>query len=110
MLKSFYMSTGPIKLLRKIGIAEGASFLILLLVAMPLKYKFGMPGAVKVMGSIHGFLFVAYVGLAYYAKEAYNWPFKRFLLAFVSAWLPLGTFFFDGRLKIEEQRISKGLH
>jgi hypothetical protein len=49
------------------------------------------------------------VGLAYYAKEVYNWPLKRFLLAFVSAWLPLGTFFFDGRLKIEEKRIAEGL-
>jgi integral membrane protein len=104
------MSTGTIRLLRKIGIAEGASFLILLLIAMPLKYAFGIPEAVKIMGSAHGFFFVAYVGLAYYAKEVYNWPFKRFLLAFVSAWLPLGTFFFDGRLKIEEQRISKGMH
>jgi len=47
---------------------------------------------------------VAYVGLAYYAKEVYNWPFKRFLLAFASSFLPLGPFFFDGRLKIEEKK------
>jgi integral membrane protein len=104
------MSAGTIRLLRKIGIAEGASFLFLLLIAMPLKYAFGMPLAVKYTGSIHGLLLVAYIGLAYYAKEVYNWPFKRFLLAFVSAWLPLGTFFFDGRLKIEEQRITAGMH
>ena len=104
------MNTGTIRLLRKVGIAEGASFLILLLIAMPLKYYFGMPLAVKYTGSAHGFLFVAYVGLAYYAKEVYNWPLKRFLLAFVSSFLPLGTFFFDGSLKIEEQRISKGMH
>lgn len=103
------MGIGTIKLLRKIGVAEGASFLLLLLVAMPMKYYFGMPLAVKLTGSIHGFLFVTYVALAYYAKEVYHWPFKRFLLAFVSAWLPLGTFFFDGRLKIEQNRIAKGL-
>ncbi len=104
------MNAAPIRLLRKVGIAEGASFLILLLIAMPLKYYFKMPLAVKYTGSIHGLLFVAYVGLAYYAREVYNWPFKRFLLAFAAAWLPLGTFFFDGRLKIEEQRIASGLH
>ena len=104
------MSTGTIKLLRKVGMAEGASFLILILIAMPLKYALGMPLAVKYTGSVQGFLFVAYVALAYYAKEVYNWPLKRFLLAFVSAWLPLGTFFFDGRLKIEEKRIEAGLH
>lgn len=110
MLKSFYMSTGTIKLLRKTGIAEGASFLILLLIAMPLKYALGIPEAVKIMGSVHGFLFVAYVGLAYYAKEVYNWPLKRFLLAFASSFIPLGPFFFDGRLKIEEKRIEAGMH
>lgn len=104
------MGTKVISLLRKTGIAEGISFLILLIIAMPLKYYFGMPIAVKITGSIHGFLFVAYVALAYYAKEVYNWPLKRFFEAFLCAWLPLGTFFFDARLKSEEQRISKDMH
>ncbi|MFN6374876.1 MAG: DUF3817 domain-containing protein [Chitinophagia bacterium] len=104
------MGTRAIILLRKTGIAEGISFLVLLLIAMPLKYYFGMPIAVKITGSIHGFLFVVYVAMAYYAKEIYNWPLKRFLEAFVAAWLPLGTFFFDARLKSEEQRISKEKH
>ena len=104
------MNLGTIRLLRKVGMAEGISFLILLLIAMPLKYGLGMPLAVKYTGWAHGVLFVSYIGLAYYAKEIYHWPFKRFLQAFVSAWLPLGTFFFDGRLKIEEKRITEGLH
>lgn len=67
-----------------------------------------MPLAVKLTGSIHGFLFVAYVALAYYAKETYQWSMKKFLLAFIAAWLPLGTFYFDKELKKEEQRISEG--
>ena len=83
-------------------------FLILLLIAMPLKYMYGMPLAVKLTGSIHGLLFVAYVGLAYYAKEVYQWSIKKFLQAFIAAWLPLGTFYFDSELKKEEQRISAG--
>lgn len=104
------MSVGTIRLLRKVGIAEGVSFLVLLLIAMPLKYAYGLPLAVKYTGWAHGFLFVVYVGLAYYAKEQYNWNFKKFLLAFASAWLPLGTFFFDKQLSIDEKRITKGLH
>ena len=103
------MGTGTIKLLRMVGIAEGISFMVLLLIAMPLKYAYGFPLAVKYTGWAHGFLFVLYVGLAYFAKEQYSWSIKKFLLAFASAWLPLGTFFFDGRLKIEEKRISEGL-
>lgn len=103
------MGIGTIRLLRKIGIAEGISFLILLLIAMPLKYAYGLPLAVKYTGWAHGFLFVAYVALAYYAKEQYGWPFKKFLLAFASAWFPLGTFFFDKKLSMEEQRIIKNI-
>lgn len=103
------MNPKTIKLLRKVGVAEGISFLVLLLIAMPLKYLYGMPLAVKYTGWAHGFLFVAYIALAYYAKEIYNWPFSRFLLAFGAAWLPLGTFFFDGRLKMEEKRMTQNL-
>jgi integral membrane protein len=88
--------------LRYTGIAEGISFLILLLIAMPLKYFMGFPQAVKYTGWAHGMLFVLYVGLAYYVKEVRSWPFKRFLLAFLAAWLPLGTFVFDRELKKEE--------
>lgn len=101
------MNPSTIRLLRKTGIAEGVSFLVLLCIAMPLKYVYGMPLAVKYTGWAHGVLFVSYVSLAFYAKEVYNWPFKRFLLAFVAAWLPLGTFFFDGRLKFEEKKMTR---
>jgi hypothetical protein len=50
---------------------------------------------------------VLYVGLAYYAKEVYQWPIKKFLMAFMAAWLPLGTLFFDARLKKDEQQLSR---
>jgi hypothetical protein len=50
---------------------------------------------------------VSYVALAFYAKETYNWPFKKFILAFMAAWLPLGTFFFDSRLKKDEYELLK---
>lgn len=101
------MNAKALKLLRKIGIAEGVSFVILLLIAMPLKYMMGLPLAVKYIGAVHGALFVLYVGLAYYAKEVYQWPFKKFLMAFMAAWLPLGTIFFDARLKKDEELLSR---
>ena len=97
----------PLGRLRTIGLWEGVSFLVLLIIAMPLKYMMGMPLAVKYTGSAHGALFVIYVGLAYYAKEVYQWPFKKFLMAFMAAWLPLGTFFFDARLKKDQEILSR---
>ncbi|MBY0478044.1 MAG: DUF3817 domain-containing protein [Chitinophagaceae bacterium] len=96
------MNIKPLKLLRKTGIAEGISFLVLLLIAMPLKYAFDFPLAVKYVGCVHGFLFIAYVALAWFVKETYNWPFKKFLFSFIAAWLPLGTFIYDKQLKKEE--------
>ena len=96
------MNPQPLRLLRKTGIAEGISFLVLLLIAMPLKYAYGLPLAVKYTGWVHGLLFVSYVAFAYYAKEVYNWPFRKFIKAFIAAWLPLGTFVFDRSLKKEE--------
>ena len=52
-----------IRVFRMTALAEGVSFLTLLFVAMPMKYFMGMPEVVRVVGSIHGGLFLLYVGL-----------------------------------------------
>jgi integral membrane protein len=80
---------------RKVGFAEGISFLALLSIAMPLKYLYGQPIAVKIVGWVHGMLFVAYVILANRAAEELRWPTKRLIVAYVAAILPFGTFVFD---------------
>ena len=53
-----------LKWLRKAGIAEGISFLVLLGIAMPLKYLFDQPMAVTIVGWAHGVLFVVFIFLA----------------------------------------------
>jgi len=88
---------------RMVAIAEGISFLILLLIAMPLKYMFDIPQAVKIFGWVHGALFVTYIYLAFGVFTS----FKKDLLwlgkAFLAAILPFGTFILDRELKMEEQ-------
>lgn len=49
-----------IRRFRTTALAEGSSFLVLLFVAMPMKYVMGMPRVVTVVGAIHGILFLAY--------------------------------------------------
>ena len=88
--------------LRKMGIAEGISFLVLLCIAMPLKYFFHQPLAVKIFGWIHGVLFVAFLFLAWEVKTDRNKSLKWLAAAFVAAIVPAGTFFFDKKLKEEE--------
>lgn len=68
---------------------------------MPLKYKAGIPEAVKFTGWIHGVLFVAYVYLVYMAAQERKWPISRSIQAFIAALLPFGTFIFDRSLKAE---------
>ena len=88
---------------RKIAIAEGISFLVLLGIAMPLKYFADMPMAVKIVGYIHGFLFIGFVLLAWETKNNLNKSFNWFGLAFFASLLPFGTFVLDKQLKREEK-------
>ena len=88
--------------LRRAGIAEGISFLILLGIAMPLKYIFHQPMAVKIFGWVHGILFVTFLFLAWEVKTDRSKSLKWFATAFLAAIIPTGTFFFDKKLKAEE--------
>jgi integral membrane protein len=91
--------------LRKAGIAEGISFLVLLCIAMPLKYFFHLPMAVKIFGWMHGILFVTFLFLAWEVKTDRNRSLTWFARAFLAAIIPTGTFFLDKKLK-EEEKIS----
>lgn len=90
-----------IEWLRKAGITEGISFLVLLGIAMPLKYILKQPMTVTVVGWIHGILFIAFLFLAWEYKTDRNKSLKWFALAFLAAIIPTGTFFFDKKLKEE---------
>ena len=89
-----------LSLLCKAGIAEGISFLVLLCIAMPLKYFFNQPMAVTV-GWMHGILFVVFLSLAWEVKSDRSKNMIWFATAFAAALLPAGTFFFDKKLKQE---------
>ena len=91
---------------RKVAIAEGVSFLVLLLIAMPLKYFANLPVAVKVAGSLHGILFVGFIVLAYMVKEQHNKGFGWMAKAFVASIIPFGTFVMDKEWKKEELAIQ----
>jgi integral membrane protein len=81
--------------LRYVGWAEGSSFLILLGIAMPLKYAFDLPQAVFVVGVAHGFLFSLYLLSIAWVTLVHRWSFGRVLAAFIAAFIPFGPFVFD---------------
>jgi integral membrane protein len=93
----------PIGRLRFIGFVEGMSYLILLLVAMPLKYLAGMPLAVRIVGTAHGALFVLFfLSVAEVSKARGWWTGSFWGKAFIASIVPAGTFVFDRWLKRHE--------
>ena len=83
---------------------EGISYVLLVFVAMPLKYFADMPMAVRVVGMGHGVLFIGYVALLAWAAYVCRWPLARSAVAFAVSLVPFGTFWQDPRLKQLEER------
>jgi len=83
--------------LRIVAFLEGISYLVLLGIAMPLKYMAGLPEAVRVVGMAHGVLFVLFVILLIQVATERSWSFKKSLLVFVSSIVPFGTFYADAK-------------
>jgi integral membrane protein len=92
---------------RIVAITEGISFLVLLLIAMPLKYMFDIPEPVTILGWIHGVLFMVFIFFAilvftYFEKEG-MWLVK----ALLSSLIPFGPFILGRELKMEEQMMRR---
>jgi integral membrane protein len=93
--------------LRIIGLIEAISFLILLGVAMPLKYFAGLPQAVSVVGWIHGLLFMAFCVVLTQAHQEAKWTIWRTGGVLIAALLPFGPFVIDKRLREEDAALQK---
>ena len=81
---------------------EGYSYLLLLFVAMPLKYMMGFAIATKVVGMIHGILFMAFMYLLVVAWQEAKWSTKETLIFFIASLIPFGTFFTKKKIKAYE--------
>ncbi len=81
------------------GYLEGTSFLLLLGIAMPLKYMLGIPEAVKYVGMAHGALFIAYILMLLIATSKIKMPLWAMPAGVLGSFLPFGPFIFDHLLK-----------
>lgn len=80
---------------RIISFLEGTSYLLLLFVAVPIKYFGNDPQYVKLLGMPHGLLFVAYLVLAYLIKDEMNWKGRSLAEVLLASIVPFGTFYVD---------------
>jgi len=80
---------------RLISLLEGISYLLLMGVGMPLKYLWHQPSMVRVVGSIHGILFLLFVLSLFRAKIEYRWRYKHALILFGASLIPFGFLYID---------------
>jgi len=92
------MVNTPLSRFKTIAKLEGISFLLLLGIAMPLKYFADMPMAVKYAGWLHGVLFIAYIYLLFFAAAALKWNFKKTALIFLASLVPFAPFYVDKKI------------
>jgi len=93
---------------RLINKIEGISFIILIFIAMPLKYSFGYPMATKVVGMLHGLLVFAFIYQIIEAKKEAGFTLKETALYTILSLIPFGSFYTDKLLtkKIETSKVT----
>jgi len=90
--------TTPLGRFRLVAALEGISFLVLLGIAMPLKYIWDSPEAVRQVGMVHGLLFILYILLMLQAKIILRWSLRQTALAALLSVVPFGTFYVTSRM------------
>ncbi|MBE8713305.1 DUF3817 domain-containing protein [Sphingobacterium hungaricum] len=88
-----------LRIFQQVALWEAISTVILFFVAMPLKYLADIPDAVKIAGSIHGFLVVVFVILLIACWQTYNWTFGRVVKYFVLSLIPIVSFYVERDVK-----------
>ncbi|RLA68273.1 MAG: hypothetical protein DRQ78_01475 [Epsilonproteobacteria bacterium] len=84
-----------LKKFRLVNKVEGISYLVLLFIAMPLKYSFGYPIATKIIGMLHGLLVFAFIYQIIEAKKEAGFSIKEIALYSILSLIPFGSFYTD---------------
>ncbi len=95
------IQSNMLRIFQQIALWEAVSTVILFFVAMPLKYFAGIPEAVRIAGSIHGFLVVLFVVFLIMCWQSYNWKFSRVIKYFVLSLIPIISFWIERDVKRE---------
>lgn len=92
---------------RLINKIEGYSFLILLFIAMPLKYMMGYPVATKIVGMLHGVLFIAFIYQLFEATKNVPFSKKETFIFFIASLIPFGSFYTESICSQKEDRVAE---
>lgn len=84
--------------LRIIGFLEGVSLLVLIFVAVPMKYYFQNPSLSKALGPVHGAIFLLFLFNTLSVGVEQNWKFKTTWKVILACFIPFGTFYIDNKI------------
>jgi integral membrane protein len=84
----------------------GTGLVILVFVAMPLKYFWGQPMLVSIVGMLHGFFYMAYIVCTLVLAERCRWRPLDALVILACGTIPLASFFAERRVTA---RVRAGL-
>ena len=84
-----------IKIFRILAFLECVSYILLLFIAVPIKYLLDDPTYVKLLGMPHGILFVVYIIFSVIGKNKFKWSYKEFFIVSTASLIPFGTFYVD---------------
>lgn len=87
-----------LKIFRIIAFLEGLSYVLLLFIAVPIKYLNNDPSYVKMLGMPHGLLFMGYIALAIVLRTDNQWIKNNFFMVLMASIIPFGTFVIEKKL------------
>jgi integral membrane protein len=93
--------------LRWASLSEGATLILLVCLAVPLKRMAGMPEFVTVMGPVHGAAFLIYVAMVMRAASAGLITGAESTRLMIVAFIPFGAFFMGGMFKRKAQALTQ---
>lgn len=94
ILKLFKTKIGRLRIM---GFLEGLSLLVLVFIALPLKYGYNNESLTKMMGPVHGALFLLFILNTVSAAIEQKWNFKTTARIVASCFIPFGTFYVDNK-------------
>ena len=88
----------PVGRLRIVAFLEGCSLLLLIFIAMPIKYLMNIPEATQAIGMVHGVLFVIFIFATIFISIIQKWSFMNVMMVMASSVLSFGTFYIDKKI------------
>lgn len=86
------MTRGALTRYRVMAYATGVMLLLLVFVAMPMKYVGDDERGVQIIGTIHGWLYLVYLIVAFMLAHRLRWPVGRTILLLLAGTIPFASF------------------